>query len=960
MSERESSQVSIASGGSPPTTRRDSTPQAGATPARPAPQIPDHELLRCIGRGSYGEVWLARGTLGFYRALKVVYRATFDSDRPYEREFDGIRKFEPVSRTHPSQVDILHVGRNDAEGYFYYVMELADDQQTGAVIDPANYEPKTLRSELKQRGRLPFQGCLDIALALTTALDHLHRNGLVHRDVKPSNIIFVNGLPKLADIGLVATVDATCSFVGTEGYLPPEGPGTPPADLYSLGKVLYEISTGKDRRDFPELPVSADGSDDETGTRELNEIILRACENDQRKRYASAAQMHQELRLLHAGRSVRHLRKVERRLAVMTRIGTATAAALVLAAIAYFGAIQQARRATRLAKLEAEQHQRADQVAQFFKDMLKAIGPSVALGRDTTLLREILERTAERVGKELEGQAEVEAELRTILGETYHALGRYQESEDMHLRALALRERLFGIEHPLVASSKNGIALALRDQGRLDQAEELYRASLAMQQRLLSEEHLEIAASLNDLATVLLYRGDKLAEAEELELRALEMTRKLTSGDDARVAMVFNNLASIRYSAGKLQAAAEDQMEALRIQRTLLDKDHPDIAQSLNNLSVMLVGVGRLAEAEGAAREALELRKKLLGPKHSFVATSLNNLASALWHRSKLEESEFWQREALALQTETLGDKHRETLISLNNLGTVLHEQGRFTEAEQVHRQALETRRQVFGTNSVAVAESLHNLARVLCDRGSFAEAAAMHSQGIEIQTKMLGTNHPQVARSFQSLGLACFGLGRMAEAEAHQVQSLTIRRALFKREHPHLAQSLDGLGWLSLATDRLSEAETNLLDALAIRREFFREDHPHIATTLENLALVYRRQARLEEAEQRARECLLIRERQLTNDWRMFCARTLLGSALSALGKHSEAESPLVSGCAGMSERLTRIPALSKSRYSEALTSLVQLYEKTGRPTQASEWKQKLAEFQAAEAQAKLPASTR
>src|SRR2546430_12009002 len=76
------------------------------------PTVPDHELLRCIGRGSYGEVWLARNVMGTYRAVKVVYRTTFDPDRPFEREFEGIQKFEPISRMPCSQVGILYVGRN--------------------------------------------------------------------------------------------------------------------------------------------------------------------------------------------------------------------------------------------------------------------------------------------------------------------------------------------------------------------------------------------------------------------------------------------------------------------------------------------------------------------------------------------------------------------------------------------------------------------------------------------------------------------------------------------------------------------------------------------------------------------------------------------------------------------------------------------------------------------------------
>src|SRR2546427_3765879 len=115
--------------GSPGETGTGNGPHVSTTPTlhHPIPSIPDHELLRRIGGGSYGEVWLARNVLGDYRAVKVIYRDKFEHDRPFEREFEGIRKFEPISRLHESQVDILHVGRNDPAGYFYYVMELADD-----------------------------------------------------------------------------------------------------------------------------------------------------------------------------------------------------------------------------------------------------------------------------------------------------------------------------------------------------------------------------------------------------------------------------------------------------------------------------------------------------------------------------------------------------------------------------------------------------------------------------------------------------------------------------------------------------------------------------------------------------------------------------------------------------------------------------------------------------------------
>src|SRR5437773_6496420 len=260
-------------------------------PNGPVP-IPDHELLRCIGRGSYGEVWLARNMMGVHRAVKIVHRKTFADERPFQRELSGIRKFEPISRSHEGFVDVLQVGINEPQGYFYYVMELGDDQTAGQHIDPESYSPKTLAKELLSRWRLSFQECLQLGLALSQALAELHKHDLVHRDVKPSNIIFVNGVPKLADIGLVAEVSEARSYVGTEGFIPPEGPGAPQADVFGLGKVLYEASTGMDRQDFPELPTNWDLSPDHDGLLELNEVILKACKPEPAKRYQSAWEMH--------------------------------------------------------------------------------------------------------------------------------------------------------------------------------------------------------------------------------------------------------------------------------------------------------------------------------------------------------------------------------------------------------------------------------------------------------------------------------------------------------------------------------------------------------------------------------------------------------------------------------------------------------------------------------------------
>ncbi len=369
----------------------------GTAEPRPAPPvIPDHTLLRRIGRGAYGEVWLARSALGTLRAVKIVHRADFEDEHPYEREFRGILKYEPVSRTHEGLVQVLHVGRNDDAGCFYYVMELADsvsssefrvpgsavgDQLETRNSKPETYLPRTIRSELKLRQHLAPADAAQLTLRLAAALAHLHAQGLVHRDIKPGNVIFVNGQPKLADIGLVAGAGDSRSFVGTDGFIPPEGPGTAQADIYSLGKLLYELATGRDRMDFPQLPpLGAPGCEpraarrvdelrsqrershqgDDEALLELNEVMTRACAPDLQQRYASATEMQAELNLFLAGRSLRHSRNVERNLARLKKFAAATCLFLALAAVALWFSKREERHARERAHTETALRLRAE------------------------------------------------------------------------------------------------------------------------------------------------------------------------------------------------------------------------------------------------------------------------------------------------------------------------------------------------------------------------------------------------------------------------------------------------------------------------------------------------------------------------------------------------------------------------------------------------------------------------
>lgn len=277
------------------------------TPEDPI-KVADHTLVRHVDKGSYGEVWLARTALGTIRAVKIIRRSGFATSEPYERELRGIRAFEPISRSHPGFVPVLQVGWE--EDFFYCVMEVADDLSAGQAIIAQDYVPKTL-DRFRAGKALPLEECLRLGLQLSDAVARLHDAQLVHRDIKPSNIVFVHGYPKLADIGLVTHPNLATSLVGTIGFIPPEGCGKAQADVFALGKVLYECATGLDRSLAPDLPLNDPEATYPPLLMEIMAVITRAIHPNPEKRYATARALHADLMVIENGRSVLRLRALE-------------------------------------------------------------------------------------------------------------------------------------------------------------------------------------------------------------------------------------------------------------------------------------------------------------------------------------------------------------------------------------------------------------------------------------------------------------------------------------------------------------------------------------------------------------------------------------------------------------------------------------------------------------------------
>ena len=679
--------------GSPPTSGPE--PRHPAAPL-PPPRVPDHELIRRIGRGAYGEVWLARSVTGAFRAVKIVHRQSFDHDRPFEREFEGILKFEPISRRHESQVDILHVGRGD--DCFYYVMELADDQASGGQINPDQYTPRTLKSDLLFHGRLPFEECVRIGLALATALENLHGNGLAHRDVKPSNIIFVNGVPKLADIGLVAAVEATRSYVGTEGFAAPEGPGSAQADLYSLGKVLYEISTGKDRQEFPELPTQLRELPDREGLMELNAVIARACRHDPKDRYASATAMRADLELLQSGKSLARLHRTQERLRLVQHAGAVAMLLAALAAGLYFWQARQtklvrdlATENSRLLSLKEAAHGRAvvaerealqerdrarhseqdtHRVLQFLlRRVVAAARPQdedEGLGRDITVLQ-ALQAAEPAIPEAFAGQPQAELELRQSLAATFRLLRLATNEVPHQQRALELSERLLGPDSPEALTNRMGLAFALRDAGLTNEYLAQFEQTWQTASKALGADNeltLEVLGWLG-VAYRQLNRG---ADSVRLLEAGVQRCRAASGEDDLRTLDMVNHLAWSYHLTGQNERAVPLLEQTQRGRERLLGREHEETTRAMIDLGRAYQVVGREREAFGLLVEAYEIRRRRQGPQHQATLIALDALALSCERAGRTNDALAWHTQVLDLRATKFGPNNASTVRTRNEV----------------------------------------------------------------------------------------------------------------------------------------------------------------------------------------------------------------------------------------------------------------------------------------------------
>jgi len=679
-------------------------------------------------------------------------------------------------------------------------------------------EGRSLKQALKAgiEARIRMRIAEQVAGVLVAA----HEKGVIHRDLKPDNVMLSEGdqvkvldfglsrqlgdevapgapgAPSLepeVTFGLAPDTDATYglatgadssrssgsqpglttvgTIMGTLGYMSPEQArgevAMAASDMYSFGLLLQELFTGSPpfERELDMASRLAKARNGETLPVSGVDPDLAALIN-RLKSLAPGARPS-------AADTVAKLAWIREK-PLRRRKKLLLSAAVVALAVFSVTMTVQSIRATRAEKRAREEAETAKQVSGFLVNLFKVSDPSEARGKTVTA-REILDAGAKNIGTELKGQPLVQARMQNLMGTVYTGLGLYKDAEPLLSSALALREKSLPAGHGDLAESLHDLAVLDWNEGKYDEAESLYKRALAIRQKTLGADHPQVAECLNELG--LLYQSEgKYAEAEPFFKQALAIRQKALGPDHSDVGSSFNNLGLLYSDEGKNAEAEPLFKQALAIDQKALGPDHPDVALNMNNLATVYWNQGKTEESEALFRQALVILEKVLGPDHPTVATNLNNLAVLADTQGRYAEAEPLYRRALAIREKVLGPDHPAVASGLGNLGVLYVKQGKYAEAEPLYKRALAIDEKAFGPDHPDVAWCLDNLATLYFNLGKYAEAEPLSKRAMAINEKALGPDHLVVASGFINHGNILYRQGRYAQAEGFYQQAMAIR----------------------------------------------------------------------------------------------------------------------------------------------------------------------------------------
>ena len=884
------------------------------SPTKLPEMIGRYRIVRLLGQGSTATVFEGEQEIPRRRvAVKVL--------RPGALTTSGVRRFQQESHflgrlQHPYIARIYDSGMTELGlgPQPYLVMELVEGH-------PLNRSAREQRLSIDQR--------LELLAKVCDAVHHAHTKRVIHRDLKPGNILVnSDGEPRILDFGLARAEDhelmsgslrtASGQLIGTLQYMSPEqAVGTPEdidtrSDIYALGVIGYELLSDRVPYDIshkllPEaLRTISEVDPPLLGTirRELRgdveTIIAKALEKDKDRRYQSASGIAADIRRFlrdepitaRPPSAVYQLRKYARRNRGMFVAISSALALLVLGIVATSYWLVQAKSQQRVAERRADE---AMNLTEMLAGFLASADPR-NLGREAQV-RQVLDDLSATMDEALVGNPQLEAHLHHTAGETYMSLGDGQAAVEHFEKAVELNRTAVGDAHPNTLHSLSRLATAYRRLSRYDECETVCLTGLESSRRALGEEHL-ITLEFRNALSMLRIDQSRYDEVEALSAESLEICQRVYGPEHPETLDAANCLGLLYKHQGRYEQAEPLYEKTLEICRRIFSEEDPETLTAMNNLAALYVARGRYTEAEEVYVETFEKRSRVLGRTHRNTLITMNDLGMVYNDLGRHAEAEQLLEDALALRRNVLGDDHADTLASLNNLAVILMNQDRLDEAEPLYREGVERQQRVLGPDHHTTLKTMLNLAGLYLKREHYDDAEPLYRQTLEGLSRKLGEEHPSVLTAMNNLAV------------------------LYQRtDRPQLAQPL-------------------LEKTLEIRRRVLGEDHPRTLITLANLGEMYNRQGRYEAAEPLLAATIERAGKSLPpGHWFTGVFTQRYGACLTGLERYTEAEPLLLESHEVLAGKL----GPDHERTVQTIRNLIALYEAWGKVAEAATWRAKL-----------------
>ncbi len=766
------------------------------------------QLIRKLGEGGMGQVWLAEQTSPVRRqvALKLIKAGMYDES--VVQRFQSERQSLAIM-DHPAIAKVFDAGTT-SDGQPYFVME---------------YVPGLPITEYCDQKKLKIADRLELFIQACEGVQHAHQKAIIHRDLKPANILVVEvdgkPTPHIIDFGLAkatshrgpdeSPLTQLGLFMGTPEYMSPEQADPSVRDIdtrtdvYSLGVILYVLLAGtqpfdtgrrqeqsldellrKLREEEPPRPSTKVNSDQDTSRGmaearstdpnqlvsklrgDLDWIAMKALEKDRARRYGTPSELAADIRryLNHEPVVARpasvgyQLRKYVRRHRVA--VGVAAGLVLVLAAFSVLQALQL-RRITRERDRANRERERATRITDFITGLFKMSDPSQARGNSVTA-REILDKASDDMGTGLAKDPEVQSQMMQVMASTYQNLGLYPRAHELAKRALDSRLSLLGPDNQKTLESMTQLGFILDREGHYAEAEKLERQAFAGKRRILGAEDPLTIETMDDLANALGHEGH-YDEAEKLDREAIEAGTRKLGAENEQMLRATADLGVALWNQARYAEAEKVYRQLVDVERRVLGPDDPRTLKAMGNLGLTLKSQGRVVEAEPLYREVLANAQRVLGPNHPDTAFDMDRLADLLSTEGRLADAEKLTREELAIRSRTLGPEHTRTLVAKINLSDELFKEGHIRVAETLQREVLETQIRIRGSENVNSLIFETYLARTLNKEGHYAEAEKLARETYEVQRRDSGPQHPDTLDTLRELGKAMAYSHRYHEA---------------------------------------------------------------------------------------------------------------------------------------------------------------------------------------------------